>query len=264
MTGYTKLFSSILGSTIWGEDNSTRIVWITLLALTDRDGIAEASIPGLANFARVTIGEAEAAIKKFMAPDKYSRSPEHEGRRLEPVEGGWRILNHHKYRERMSADDIRERDRIRKQRQREQKKCPTQSGTNCDNSENSAKSNIQKHKAESIKQKQKQNANPPAAGAAAGGLCARLHVTNKNAAELQRVISLAMADWNMADETEVADRLFEAWKFHNESADRLLVPRILLPMVFMTGGTWSETDKTCASNTRVQAWMNQGKTQSAG
>src|ERR1035441_7698731 len=105
MTGYTKLFSSILGSTIWGEANSTRIVWITLLALADRDGIAEASIPGLANFARVTIGEAEAAVKKFMEPDRYSRSPEHDGRRIEPVDGGWQILNHDKYRLRMSAED---------------------------------------------------------------------------------------------------------------------------------------------------------------
>lgn len=37
-SGSIKLFGSIVASTIWREDDKTRLVWITLLALSDRDG----------------------------------------------------------------------------------------------------------------------------------------------------------------------------------------------------------------------------------
>jgi len=55
--GYTKLFSSIVHSTVWRESNHVRLVWVTLLALCDRDGRVEASVPGLADAARVTVPE---------------------------------------------------------------------------------------------------------------------------------------------------------------------------------------------------------------
>jgi hypothetical protein len=150
VSGYTKLFGTIIGSTIWGEDPATKVVWITMMALADRDGIVESSVPGLANFARVSIAETETALRKFQSPDPYSSTPDHEGRRIEPVDGGWRLLNHAKYRLRMSPEDVRERDRIRKQRQREQQKLSAKSGTKCDMPEMSPKSN--RHKADGIKQ----------------------------------------------------------------------------------------------------------------
>jgi hypothetical protein len=113
MAGYTKLFNSILASTIWRSDDKTRIVWITLLAMADKDGICEGSIPGLADLARVSIEDCESALAELMAPDKYSRTTEFEGRRIEPVDGGWLLLNHSKYRAKMSEDDIREKNRQR-------------------------------------------------------------------------------------------------------------------------------------------------------
>lgn len=121
MSGYVKLFGSIVASTIWEEDNETRIVWITLLAMANWHGEVEASIPGLAKFAKVSIPATEAALAKLLAPDHYSRSKEHEGRRIEEIDGGWVILNHRKYREKASESDRREQDRIRSQRYRERK-----------------------------------------------------------------------------------------------------------------------------------------------
>jgi len=122
MAGYTKLFNSILASTIWRSDDKTRIVWITLLAMADKDGIAEGSVPGLADLARVSIEDCEAALAELMAPDKYSRTTEYEGRRIEPVDGGWLLLNHAKYRAKMSEDDIREKNRQRQAKWREKHK----------------------------------------------------------------------------------------------------------------------------------------------
>lgn len=118
MAGYTKLFSSILASTIWREDDKTRIVWITLLALADKHGIAECSLPGLADLARVSISDCEQALIKLMSPDTYSRTKEFEGRRVRVIDGGWQLLNHAKYRAKLSAEDRREYLRLKKQESR--------------------------------------------------------------------------------------------------------------------------------------------------
>jgi hypothetical protein len=118
MAGYTKLFGSILASTIWREDDKTRIVWITLLAMADQYGIAEGSVPGLADFARVSVEDCRAALARLQAPDADSRSPECDGRRIAAVDGGWQILNHGKYRAKLNQDERREYLRVKQQEHR--------------------------------------------------------------------------------------------------------------------------------------------------
>lgn len=118
MSGYAKLFSSILESTIWLESPPVKVVWITLLAMADRDGVVEASIPGLAKRAGVERGHCEQALAVFLAPDPDSRTPTNEGRRIEAIPGGWRLLNYETYRERASRDEAKEKARIRQQRKR--------------------------------------------------------------------------------------------------------------------------------------------------
>jgi hypothetical protein len=108
VSGYTKLFSSIIGSTIWKADNEIRIVWVTLLALADRHGCVESSIPGLADFAHVSLPDCERALEALGSPDPYSRSKDLDGRRIMPIDGGWQLVNHAKYRAAVSADDRRE------------------------------------------------------------------------------------------------------------------------------------------------------------
>ena len=105
MTGYTKLAASILHSSIWSEDDRTRIVWITLLAMANQHGEVLASIPGVARMAGVPIADAETALRRFLSPDPYSRTPDKEGRRLEAIDGGWLLVNHAKYRAAFSRDD---------------------------------------------------------------------------------------------------------------------------------------------------------------
>jgi hypothetical protein len=127
MSGYTKLFGSIVNSSIWFEPNPTRIVWITMLAMANRDGVVESSIPGLAARAVVTLPECEAAIETLSSPDTYSKNPANEGRRIERVKEGFRLLNYDDYRHRMSDEDVREKARIRKQRQRDKSRDVTPS-----------------------------------------------------------------------------------------------------------------------------------------
>lgn len=112
MDTYTKLFSSILRSTIWQASKETRLVWITLLAIKDARQVAESSVPGLAKLAGVSLEECELALKELLGPDPYSRSKESEGRRIREVEGGWYIINGEKYQQRMSVEERREYKRV--------------------------------------------------------------------------------------------------------------------------------------------------------
>ena len=108
---FTKLFSSITESTIWIESANVRLVWITMLAMSDSKGRVWASVPGLANRARVPVEDVEEALHKFTSPDKYSRTPDNDGRRIEKIDGGWRLLNHAKYRALRDEEAIKESKR---------------------------------------------------------------------------------------------------------------------------------------------------------
>jgi hypothetical protein len=120
MPTYTKLFNSIVTSTIWTEDDKTRIVWITMLAMADQHGEVHASIPGLARVAGVSLPDCEMALGKLLSPDEYSRTPDNEGRRIAPIPGGWELLNHAKYRIMASKEDSKNAtaERVRRHRAR--------------------------------------------------------------------------------------------------------------------------------------------------
>ena len=94
-----------------------------MLAMADKDGVVEGSVPGLADFARVDLASCEAALIELSSPDKYSRSSENEGRRIEILDGvGWRLLNHGKYRAKMSEDERREYNRQKQSEWRQRQK----------------------------------------------------------------------------------------------------------------------------------------------
>lgn len=117
---YSKLFNTLPDSTIWAEPNPTRICWITMLAMADQFGRVHSSIPGLANRARITMDETETALATFLAPDKYSRTKDNDGRRVAVLEdgGGWRLLNYAKFRDLQDEERQRERtaERVRRHR----------------------------------------------------------------------------------------------------------------------------------------------------
>lgn len=115
---YVKLFGSILDSSIWLESKDVKILWVTMLAMKDRDGLIEAALPGLARRAGLSISETTAALQVLLSPDPYSRTPDHDGRRVEAVAGGWQVLNHDLYREKMDPDEQREKKSARQARWR--------------------------------------------------------------------------------------------------------------------------------------------------
>ncbi len=125
---YSKLFSSLLTSSVWDTDIETRVVWITLLALKDQDGFARvATVDGLARLARVSVEGARKAVEILTSPDPESADPEHDGRRIERAPGGWVVLNAKKYDELGSEQHRRETVRVNvanyRARKREQAEC---------------------------------------------------------------------------------------------------------------------------------------------
>lgn len=118
MTGYTKLFSSILMSSIWEESNETRLVWVTMLALADQFGHVDGTVKSLARVARVSVEDCQKALDCFLSPDPYDRSGVDDGRRIVAENGGWTLVNHAAYRQKMSIDERRARDRERKRAKR--------------------------------------------------------------------------------------------------------------------------------------------------
>src|SRR5688572_16887492 len=120
--GYTKVFEKIVRSSIWTEDSDTRVAWLTMMVLADKDGIVVGAPRTLANIARVDEEKFMEALEKFMAPDPESTTESFEGRRIEKVEGGYRLLNHAKYRDMMSLEQKREYYRSKKAEYREKER----------------------------------------------------------------------------------------------------------------------------------------------
>lgn len=114
---FSKLHSSIVNSSLWCEPDHVRILFITLLAMADKDGCVYGSRGGLERLAMLD----SKACKEvdpwvvLMSPDKDSsdkiRAPENEGRRIEEISGGFRLLNFEYYRGIRNDDDRREQNR---------------------------------------------------------------------------------------------------------------------------------------------------------
>jgi hypothetical protein len=102
---FVKLFSTITESSLWSESKDTRLLFVTMLAKADASGFVEASLPGLARVANLTMDETEAALTRLEGPDKHSKSPDYEGRRVKRMDHGWLILNYQVYRERRNEEE---------------------------------------------------------------------------------------------------------------------------------------------------------------
>ncbi len=116
---YSKLFASILDSSVWLQSDQTRLVWLTLLAAKGKDGFARfATMANLAARARVDLSECAKAVAILEAPDPDSSNQDYEGRRLERVPGGWMVRNATLYDAIATQEDEREQTRVRVARHR--------------------------------------------------------------------------------------------------------------------------------------------------
>lgn len=99
-TGFFKAFTSMLDSSVWIDTNSdVKVLWFTLLFMADKNGFVEAALPGLAHRSTLSLESTIKSLEVLMSPDEFSKSPDEEGRRVLKVDGGWKIVNFIKYRD---------------------------------------------------------------------------------------------------------------------------------------------------------------------
>lgn len=96
---YTPVFREFTTSSMWAAPAATRCVWLWMLLNADPEGFVPGTVPGLAVAANVTAEEARSAVAMFLDPDPDSNTQTAEGRRIEKVPHGWRILNFTYWRE---------------------------------------------------------------------------------------------------------------------------------------------------------------------
>jgi len=134
---YGKLFSQMYDGTLVG-DWKALVTFQQMIVLCDSDGVLDMTPIAISNRTGIPLEVIEAGIKILEEPDEYSRTPDCEGRRIERLEEhrnwGWSIVNHEKYRAMRGRDEIREQNRLRKQRQREKLKNSNENNdvTRCD------------------------------------------------------------------------------------------------------------------------------------
>jgi hypothetical protein len=135
VSGYTPVFDSIFQGSLCGKYPDLP-VWLVLLAMQQRGGIIDAHPSYIATVSGIPQADVEAAIARFCEPDPSSRTPDHDGRRLDPLPDrgfGWRVLNHDKYRNKARKQEYdTERtgsgaDAARKRESRQVPTCPDKS-----------------------------------------------------------------------------------------------------------------------------------------
>lgn len=123
MRTWAPLWSMIVDSSLWSEPDYVCKIFVTMLALKDSDDVCRINAYQLAQRSRKTEQEVLDALRILSSPDRKRIEPqEFDGRRIQMHEDGWTILNGPKYREMMSAEMKRARDRRSQRAKRERDK----------------------------------------------------------------------------------------------------------------------------------------------
>jgi len=133
MNSFAPIFSQIVDSSLWMEDDFVCKAFVTLLAIKDSDHVARINSFGLGRKCWPTDTKAEEraieALRILQAPDTRRIEPqEHEGRRIQKVEDGYLILNGQYYEDLMRKVSRRAYKAKKERQYREQmreKKGPT-------------------------------------------------------------------------------------------------------------------------------------------
>lgn len=128
---YVKLFNRILDSSL-AENRKLRHFFVDLLLCSDADGNVLMTKEAIARRIRADISEVDWGLDELLKPEVGSLNPEHEGRRLIPLEGhgyGWKIVNFEFYRDMKNAQQLREASAERVRRHRAKKKAAKSTGS---------------------------------------------------------------------------------------------------------------------------------------
>jgi len=108
---YGKIFASMYDGSIYGQWKAI-VTFQQMIALADKDGVLDMTAQALSARTSIPLNIIQEGIEILEAPDKVSRTPDEEGRRIirldEDRPWGWKITNYAKYREIRTAEERRE------------------------------------------------------------------------------------------------------------------------------------------------------------
>lgn len=108
--GWAPVFSKIVDSSIWRESDTVVKVFLTMLAKKHSDHVVYANAFMIGEWAKKGEQEVLDALHVLASPDtKRIEKQPFDGRRIEKVEGGWKILNGEFYEEEMRREMLRAR-----------------------------------------------------------------------------------------------------------------------------------------------------------
>jgi hypothetical protein len=128
MSGYTPVFDTVFNGTLCGKWPALP-VWLTILPLADWRGHIDLTPQAISLRTGWPMELLMQGLHELCAPDPQSRSREHEGRRLVPIDSdrgwGWRVVNIQLYRDKASQmsqiNDGRNAEKVKRYKERHRK-----------------------------------------------------------------------------------------------------------------------------------------------
>ena len=116
---YGKIFASMYNGSLYGQWQAI-VTFQQMIVLCDIDGVVDMTPQAIAARTSIPLDIIQEGIRILEQPDKYSRTPDAEGRRIDRLdyhrEWGWVIVNYKKYRHLIDAETVREQNRERQRR----------------------------------------------------------------------------------------------------------------------------------------------------
>lgn len=113
---YGKIFESIYEGSLYGQWEAI-VTFQQMIVLSSSDGVVDMTPPAIAARTSIPLDIITKGLEVLQQPDRYSRSPACDGRRIELLDParpwGWRIVNHATYRQLATREEKRAADRER-------------------------------------------------------------------------------------------------------------------------------------------------------
>ena len=122
---YGKIFDSIYNGTLYGHWEAL-VTMQQFIVLADADGVVDMTPMAIAARTSIPRDIIDKGIEILEAPDKFTRTPGSDGRRIELIDEhrpwGWVLVNYEHYKSLRDADTVRAQTRERVRKHRESKK----------------------------------------------------------------------------------------------------------------------------------------------
>ena len=136
---YGKIFDTIYNGTLYGHWEAL-VTMQQLIVLADADGVVDMTPMAISARTSIPRDIIDKGLEILGSPDKYTRTPGSDGRRIELIDEhrpwGWVLVNYELYKGMVDADTVRAqtRERVRKHRESKKKVEGSNDVTDCNGS----------------------------------------------------------------------------------------------------------------------------------